>query len=54
MISLILKSNEQTELTSKTVRLIDREQMTASGGRVRVWEDYAKREKDSWTWTTMW
>ena len=28
--------------------------MTASGAEVRGWRDGAKREKDSWTWTTVW
>ena len=31
-------------------RLIDREHADSSGG----WRDWAKRKKDSWTWTTVW
>ena len=33
-----MESNEQTELTSKTDRLIEGEQMTASGGGTVGWE----------------
>ena len=28
--------------------------MTAMVGEVRGWRDLPKREKDSWTWTTVW
>ena len=36
-------------------RLIDGEQMTASGGRGGYGvKRLSKKEKDSWTWTTVW
>ena len=36
-------------------RFIDREQDNSYGkGEVRGWRDWAKKRKDSWTWTTVW
>ena len=35
-------------------RLIDGEQDDSQWGAVRVWRDWAKRKRDSWTWTTLW
>ena len=44
MISLTLKSDEQSELTSKLDRLIDREQPDSSGGGQGM-EGLSKTEK---------
>ena len=50
-----VESNEQTELTSKIkTDSWTESRMTATVGKVRGWMDWAKRKKDSWTWTTVW
>ena len=43
-----VESNEQTELTSKTDRLIDGEQddSCSGAGEFKGWRDWAKRTKD--------
>ena len=52
-----VESKQQTEEISKIETDSQRDsRMTAKGGgeEVRGWRDGAKREKDSWTWTTLW
>ena len=50
-----VESKERTELTRKmgTDSWME-SRMTASGGGVEGVEGWSKKEKDSWTWTTMW
>ena len=49
-----VESNEQTGLKENGDRLIDGEQDYSSGGvKIRRWRDWAKRKKDSWTWTAV-
>ena len=49
-----VESNEQTELTRKTETESEMESRWQLVGDSWGWRDWAKKEKDSWTWTTGW
>ena len=50
-----VESNKQTEPTRKIETDSQMQsRMTAGVAGARGWQDGEKREKDSWTWTTVW